>query len=407
LKKILIFHHRGNIGGAGISLIHILKSINRDVFKITVVCPSNPPHLSNMIDEVNIDVVRTKNTPQIFAHYNGGIKYALSFRTIINLCNLFIDKKNVDSIIREHTPDIVIVNSMTLAWIGKVAKRYSAKTICFHRETYQKGLLGFRTKYLKYMLSKWFDKIAFISKFDCNMTGEISGVKQIIYDRVDVEKFTKTASINSKSQLGLDERNKHILYLGGFSNLKGAHIIVEAMRYMTDLNVKLIFIGNRKRKFNKNLNVLKRIFSCITKLLKIDNESKTMKLIKKYNLNNSIIFHDPIPNAELLFNASDIVVFPSTLPHQSRPIYEAGVAKIPIVITGFHETEEFAKNGETAITFQNRDAYDLYLKINGILNNEISVEKIVENNYLQALKRHRLTTLKDDIEELLEFKYSE
>ncbi len=59
----------------------------------------------------------------------------------------------------------------------------------------------------------------------------------------------------------------------------------------------------------------------------MDYESKIINLINKYNLWDKIEFMEGRQDIWAMYDASDVVVFPSTLPHQSRPLYEAGFAK--------------------------------------------------------------------------------
>lgn len=170
LKRILLIHHCGVIGGAGVSLLHIVRAIDKTKYKITVLCPDYPNEMIKLLQNEQCQVVGTKTSPKIFAHYNGGIPSAFSLKSIRNEFEILKDKKQIEQYIKAIGPDIVAVNSMTLFWIGKIAKKMNKRTVCFHRETYQKGLFGVRTNIIKHGLSKWFYKGAFISWNDFNET---------------------------------------------------------------------------------------------------------------------------------------------------------------------------------------------------------------------------------------------
>jgi glycosyltransferase involved in cell wall biosynthesis len=402
-KKILLIHHYGGIGGAGTSLLHIIKAVDKTKYHLTVLCPERPNEMIDLLKIEDCEIIGSKTSPKIFAHYNGGISCALSLKTLKNVYEVFKDKKYIEQYIAEINPDIVAVNSMTLFWIGRIAKKMGKKTICFHRETYQKGLFGIRTRIIKQGLSKWFDKVAFISWNDFNETGNIAADKKVIYDRVDIESFNKYKKQEARKLLGLEKNKKYLLYLGGMSLLKGADIIMDAMKYITNDDINLIFI-------NESENIQKPSFKqCYTmkdKLKFIARQNAKMKILNIYfkgKLEDKVIFKKRTANPELYYKACDLVVFPSTKPHQSRPIYEAGITKIPILITDFEETKEFAENGVTAITFKNKDSRDLANKISMILENKINVKKIIENNYKQTIVNHNLATLKSDLEKLFQF----
>jgi len=131
LKKLSIIHQSGAIGGACISLLHIIRAIDRTKYNITVLCPYYPNEMIKLLQKEECQVVSSTTSPKIFAHYNGGIPYAVSLKTIKNILAIIRDKKQVEHYIREVDPDIVAVNSMTLFWIGKIAKIMNKYTVWF------------------------------------------------------------------------------------------------------------------------------------------------------------------------------------------------------------------------------------------------------------------------------------
>lgn len=84
----------------------------------------------------------------------------------------------------------------------------------------------------------------------------------------------------------------------------------------------------------------------------------------------SIIFHPSTDKVEKYFTACDAAVFPSTLAHQARPIYEAGAAEIPIFISDFENTKEFVTE-ENGYCFQVNNAEELAERIPGVSTNTI------------------------------------
>lgn len=401
MKKMLLIHHYGGISGASISLLHIVHSLNKNKYKIIVMCPRDSGEIIEALKKEKCEIIITEKSPQIFAHYNGGIERALSLKTIKNLFSILKDKIIVEKYIKDINPDIVAVNSMTLFWIGKISKSLNKETICFHRETYQKGLFGIRSMIIKKGLDKWFDKTIFISQNDYNDTPNTNMRKEIVYDKVDLTLFNNYNKKNSREKLGLDKNTKYILYLGGMSSLKGSDVIMKAMKYVKDKNIRLIFIENTDLINRKSLLNNKSISEFIKFILKKGIVNKTLKIYYNNNLDQKVIFKNKTLNPELYYKACDLIVFPSTKPHQARPIYEAGISKIPIVITDFHETEEFAKDRITAITFKNKDSKDLANKIELVLKEKIDITSIIENNYKQAIKRHDLTKLESDLDNIL------
>ena len=123
MRKMLLIHHCGAIGGAGLSLLHIIRAIDKTKYRIIVLCPEFPAEMINLLHNEECEVIGSKTSPKIFAHYNGGILHALSIKTIKNGIEILRDKKHIIQYIKEINPDIVAVNSMTLFWIGRLAKK--------------------------------------------------------------------------------------------------------------------------------------------------------------------------------------------------------------------------------------------------------------------------------------------
>lgn len=400
MKKILIIHHSGVIGGAGVSLIHAIKSINQKEYKVVVLCPEEPLDMVNALKNENCEVISSRKSPKIFNHYNGGISHALSIKTVKNFFDILFDYKKIKQVIISVNPDVVMVNSMTLFWVGKVVKELDKKSICFHRETYQKGLMGFRSKIIKLGLSKWFDSVVYISKNDLRETGKISGDAKVIYDRVDISAFNNISREDARKKLHLDDNYKYVLYLGGMSKLKGADLVMKSMKYVDD-SIKLIFIHESNGLVHPQMTDYDDLKGKLKFLLNKDIKKTVSKIYKKDDLCEKVIFRKRTTNPELYYKACDLVVFPSSKPHQSRPIYEAGVSQIPILITNFNQTSEFAKDGITAFTFKNGDFLEFADKINKIILGEFETSGIIKENYLQSINNHNLDTLPKEIEELL------
>mgnify|MGYP000849551494 FL=1 len=403
MKTILLIHHCGAFGGAGVSLLHIVRSIDKTKYRIVVLCPVYPDEMINLLRKEECEVIGSKTSPKIFAHYNGGIANAFSPRTIKNGLDIIFDIKNIIRYMEETNPDIVAVNSMTLFWVGAIAKKLEKKTICFHRETYQKGLFGIRSKIIKYGLSNYFDKVAFISWNDFYETGNIKATKKVIYDRVDIPAYDNFDKQEARKILGFDQSKKYILYLGGMSALKGSEVIMDAMKYIKSDNTVLIFINNTNCIKKISGRQCKNLKEKLRYLFNMDIQKRTLNIYYRNRLQEKVKFVRKTSSPELYYKACDLAVFPSTKPHQARPVYEAGISKIPVLITDFKETNEFTQDGVTAITFKNRDSYDLAQKVELVLAGKINIHMIIKNNYQQAIRNHDRSTLSEDLNNLLTF----
>lgn len=396
MKKInIIFvHHSGYLGGAGVSLIDIIISLKQLHVNISVICPNTPNDMKNFLQEMDVNVIDVDNV-EIFTHFSGSYNFALSFRMIRNIYRILKNKKNIIDKIVSINPDVVFLNSMTLFYLGKTLKRHGYKTVCFHRETFIHGLFGMRTNYIKKQLGKYFDKVVFISQFDLKEAKLPLDKSLVITDKVD-------CNLNSSniSNLNFTKDFKYVLYAGGMVDLKGAHIIVNAFRFLPK-NIKLIFMQYDKKEYQTNIFEIRNWKRFLKILLNVDYEYKVNKFIEKYNLLQQIEFYDTDRDVSKYFLASDVVVFPSTKPHQSRIIYEAGIYRRPIIISDYENTKEFLKNEYNGITFKPNNSLDLSHRILKCLNDINLTTYIVENNFKETLVNNNLNELKNELESLL------
>jgi glycosyltransferase involved in cell wall biosynthesis len=396
-KKVLFIHHSGYIGGAGVSLMHILKGLNQLPFDLTVYCPNIPNDMINQIKNLGIETISSPNSIQIIEHFAGCDRSIFNYKTLRNLINITRNKKEIEKLIKSISPDIVVVNSMTLSYIGRIAKSIGVKTVCFHRETYAKGLFGIRTKYIKKYLSNDFDKVVFISNHDLRKSGNMKSKNYVIRDKVILNEFTNSKFVN----LSLPEEAIKVLYTGGMSHLKGAHIIIKALaKSKTNIHLMFLQYGDIKRK--KGLSDYSGIKNRLRYLLGKDYTAKVLSLIDKHGLWNRVHFFPTTSDVAKYFKACDFVAFPSTSAHQARPIYEAGASKKPIIITHSKNIEEFVIEGENGFTFNNGDTVKLATFLDKLsMDKELRI-LMGNKNYEMTIANHDFSNLQQELIEVFD-----
>ncbi len=389
-NKILVFHHSGAIGGGSVSMLHILKTLKTSGNEIKVICPNEPPHILNEIQDMGINASGIFNKNWVYPHFNGKTynvfdpRYQKRWRFIKNSFN------KIKQIIADEKPDIVMLNSMTIGWMVACIDK-NIKTICFDRETLPDNGRGRRCNMIKKWLSKM-TKTVYLSEFDRINAGSHAN-SCVITDKVDLSKFDDMIDkTRAKSSLSLDIDKKYILYTGGMWKVKGSHIALKMMKYLND-EYGLIFLQYTKKDIINNSIKLR-----IKKLLGLDYEGDALKLLE--GINDRVKFFPAQQDMIPFYSACDIVIFPSTKPHQAMPIYEAGAAFKPAVISDFENTKEFAKDEKNVLTFKVCDAKDLAGCIIKLSDNELS-HKLSDNGREMCEYNNNLQDLDIEIKKLL------
>lgn len=393
MKKLLIFHHYNSSMGAGLSLLHIVKSICKAKKQIVVCIPKIDGDLDKKLISMGIKVIYSDAVIP-YMHFSGNHTLALSYAHFKNCFQIIKSKKQIREVIQNVNPDIVAVNSMCLFWIGNIAQECNKKTICFHRETYRHGLLGVRTTYMKTRISRDFNVVAFLSYYDMKQTPRGKAKFFRVTDKVEVEKYNSLEKEQCREKEGLPKEAKLILYTGGMAQLKGPVVLVKAMNSMKTPNIKLIFLQYESRKPEGIAQIIKYWAKVLTGK---NLPHKIEKYIEKHNLKDKILFKPSTDHVETYFVACDAVVFPCRDAHQARPIYEAGIAQKPIIITDFPNYREFVDEASGWL-FPKDDAEKLSECLDAAIS-DCSGERI-RKNYEKSLLTNNLTTMPKELDEI-------
>ncbi len=400
MKKVLFFHHSGTIGGAGLSALNVVNSLSKKDYDITVFCTSSDSQsMSDLFQEHGYKVISGANSPKILNHFSGSSHQIFSPFFLKSVINILFDVSKIRKIIAEVNPDIVVMNSMTTFWIARVAKEFKKETILFFRETYVRGLFAVRTRIIKRLLSEYVDKIAFISEYENNLTDGLKSYRTTIYNALDGKKYDEIDRDLCRKELGLVDEQFYILYLGGMTAYKGAAVIVKAMKYLQEYNIKLIFVGYKWTGKKITVKDKKGILRKIKFLLGLNYEANTINEMLRLNLQDNIQF---VPNQKEIapyFKVCDCLVQPMTKAHQARPVFEAGYAKTPVVITDFPQIRELCDESNSYL-FNNEDSKMLATRILEIYKHPKQAKLKAEINYQNTIERHKLSDYQKKISDL-------
>lgn len=372
IKNILFIHHYGGYGGAGISLINNIEML-KDDYRITVILPSYPDDMRNELLRLNIKVIEFNDVIGTVPIYSGGSDFwkPSMYKSIFKI---FGFNKFLNKIIKTDNYDFVLVNSITLFWVGFKKNIQFEKLGCFVRETRDKKK-KISNILIKKILNKYFSKIFFISEFDKN-TYEDRRSKSKYYLINDCMKKVTFKKSKNKNSLNL-------LFLGGYQKIKGLDILLKALNYLNNKDIILTIAGDTEIKSSYANKI-----------------QKSINTLNKKGMNIKVI--GTVKNASDMYNDTDILIFPSRKPHQSRPLFEAGFYKIPVIITENEIVNERIENGFNGFKFEARNFKSLSRKIKLFIKNPNLVNKLGENNYKLSLKNHNFEDVKINLLKAIE-----
>lgn len=352
-RKIIIFHHVDNWGGGTVSLLTVVNSLKKK-YDVAVYIPHKESDTYIELTKQNINVKTLEDNFGTIHCYSGSFPtFEKTF--FICLAKIIVNSyRKVTEIIKYENPDIVIANSMTISWIGRVAKRYGKKAICFVRETAssEPGM-----KLIYYCLNHYFDGVAYLSNYDLDHYNGKASIQKVVPDTVCVGTYTHTETVDeARKKLGLENGKFYLLFTGGRNTrVKGWNVIRNAMKRIENYNIELLVVGAEASPEEELHNI-----RCLGTII----------------------------DMETIYCAVDAIVFPSVVPHQARPAYEAGFVKKPVIITDYPQTEEFVENEYNGLTFPENNDFELSKAILRLYNDKELLKRLGQNNYEAAWRQH-------------------
>lgn len=393
----MFIHHNSSIGGAGISGLNVLKSLDTTKFSVKVYLPFQEENsIAEQYKTNDFETIQTINSPIIFSHFSGGEKSVISPFFWKNIYELIRDRSKIKQLLINEEPDVVVLNSMTLFWIAPLAKKRNIRVLLFFRETYGIGFLGLRNAIIRLYLKHYIDKISFISDYENALTPKEEQYKNTIYNAIDGSKFSDLNKLQCRNDLNLNQDDFYILYVGGLISYKGPLVLLKALKELAIYkNIHLLFLGFSEDQLTNHASKLS-FFKKVRSILGLDYRKKCLDFIHSNNLRDRISFLPHISDTSKLFKASDCVAIPMTRPHQARPIFEAGFAKTPVVVSDFKQIRSLYDE-DSVYFFEPENPQSLSQAIEEVYLERDKSQIKVNNNYNITVERHSLDKFSNEI----------
>lgn len=364
MKKIVIFHHCDGIGGAGMSLCNMYKMLSKD-YKVVIYVPKENGDMYEYLKKENVNCKAVgEGVGQINAYSGGPKVYHKDF--YLKLLKILKSYGQIKQIIKFENPDLILLNSVTLSWIAKCGYIMNIPTIGYIRETFVDTFfmnysLGFLNKYAK--------GVVYISKYDLD-NYKLNVKEKIVVRNCVIDKGKKLSKEQACDLLGIDSAKFNILFVGGTraKELKGFPTLFKASELLADDTYNYLICGDIDEPINKGGFIE----------LGVQKDMSTV------------------------YQAADILVFPSGVPHQARPVFEAGLFKIPVVVSDFEQIKDDVVDGYNGLLFSPFDEKMLAEKIEYFRDNRAELVRMGINNYSMCMEKHSFDNAKEDLINFIE-----
>jgi glycosyltransferase involved in cell wall biosynthesis len=254
--KILYIHHGTGIGGAPISLLNLIKYLDKRKYKVKVAFLVGGIHEKMFIDAgIKTEVIGCSN--KYFIHNQSGkIQWYYFYRYFailyhwINTAFIIAPKY-----LKNQSFNIIHLNSHALTSWAFAAHRIGSKVIMHNREAIAHGYFGIRYTILKSLIKHYCDHVINISEDNKKRLG-LKNKSSVVYNFVETPKNYRILLSNNASKV-------KVLYLGGTAKIKGFETVIKCLPYIVD-NITIQIAGNINT-FQKSKSLKRHLINLLKK----------------------------------------------------------------------------------------------------------------------------------------------
>jgi len=384
MPRILYIHHGGGLGGAPLSLFYLLKQLNRSQYK-PIVLTFKPGPVVDLYQSNSIETHVVQGATD-FSHteleWYGG---ANLWRLPIQLIGFFKTINLVRQYIRRFKPDLIHLNSSTLAAAAQAAQLESIPVVWHIREPLNNGYVGLRRNWLKTQINRHATRVIAISDFDAARLTPSPNIR-VIHNFVDFKTFDRTLSPSeARRKFNLTPAQNIVTLLGGVAYPKGTLPFVKALPLVRQQlpNTKFLIAGPPPTVGDSS-----RVKSLLKFMLQADAyDRRVMAAASDSIATGHIRFLGHRTDIPQVLAATDVLTFPSVVPHFARPILEAGAMAKPVVASRLGGPLELVQENVTGVFVPPNDPPALAEALIALLKDPHRMTQLGEAGYAQALEK--------------------
>ncbi len=202
---------------------------------------------------------------------------------------------------------------------------------------------------------------------------------KVLYNFVDLELPSENATVREKERLGIKKEDFVIGFVGRLDPVKNLDFLLRAFKKITAKNsqAKLLIVGSGSE------------------------EESLKKLSVELGVEDKVLFLGYKVNNELYFSMFDVFVIPSESEACPMVIFEAMVAKVPVLGSKIPQLEEFILTGKKkrGLMFELRNEDDLNEKMAEIMKGD-ELRKQIASNGFQFAKEHVIRKYPEKLEKV-------
>jgi glycosyltransferase involved in cell wall biosynthesis len=288
-------------------------------------------------------------------------------------------------LVEEVAPDLVHLNSSTLAPAALGCAQADVPIVWHIREPLARGYLGIRRGMIRRVIHRHAARVVAISQHDADQLIPDERIR-VIHNFVDFDQFDRTLSRDAvRKELGIAPGAPVVVMLGGVAEPKGTLVLVNALpRLLRKVpNARVIVAGPPPKLLNEP-----GLKGFAKRLLRVDAYQKVVANAQNgldAQARQAIIFTGIRQDVPALLAACDCLTFPSVVPHFARPVIEAAAMGKPAVASNLGGPRELIVDGEAGLLVAPNDPDALADALADLLVSSNRAREMGEAAYQRAL----------------------
>jgi glycosyltransferase involved in cell wall biosynthesis len=354
--RLLYIQHAGSPGGSVVSLRYLVEGVLSAGHHVAVAMVEPNREVRTLYEACGAEVFDAPEIP-LFRHTTAGWASLSNPRACLYQARAIAKRPTglaaIRRIIDSFRPDLVHLNSVTLALVATGLRETALPVVWHVRESPVLGYFGLRLRFLREALLREADEIVFLSESD--RQAWVQGRRgEVVHNVVPVRTPPDATAIGrERERFGLEPEDRAIAYCGGLAEIKGIFPLLDAVRELLPKFPRLRIVAPGTE-FQAPSTLKGRIARHILPALGLARDyERASRAIERPDLaavfRRGPFLHDILP----VIAVCEFLVFPSTRPHFARPVVEAasvGRAAIGSDLGGVRDLIEPGRTGAVVPT---------------------------------------------------------
>ncbi len=387
MKRILYVQHAGALGGSCVSMMYMLRTLDRSRFEPVVALARPTREVAQFYEQAGFETLAWPLP--LFDHSTTAPRPLYSPATWRMLADVMRHGPGGGGatlrLVDATRADLVHLNGSPLA-ISALALSRAHVPLVWHVRDYPWPDRGARYMVLRALMRR-VPSMVFISDADRDAwVGPDHGT--VVANFVDIEKFSRPSQDGpSAAELGLTPGDDVVLYVGGIATVKGVFPLLKALALARSRRprLKCLMPGALVRPSGRwQSNLARAVLPLVGSGTELQRVEKT---IDRLGLEDVCLRLPFSGNMQRLLELSDVLVFPAVEPHFARPAIEAAAAGRPSIVSQLPGLAELVIDGETGLHVPARDPAALAAALVDLLGDPTRRGRMGENARAMASRR--------------------